>query len=117
VDSLSEFIGVQSNNYAEYAGLLAALDWALRKQNAGWKFDLLIRTDSELMARQVNGIYRCKNENLRPLYLEALSKIQKLGNKVTVEHVRRAENTAADALVNITLDSIERWDRHTTQAA
>lgn len=117
VDSLSEFIGVQTNNVSEYSGLLAALDWAIRKQNSGAKFELVIKADSELMVRQINGVYQCKNETLRPMYLEALRKIHKLGDRVTVEHVRRTENTAADSLVNQVLDRIEKWEKHTAKAA
>ena len=65
---------------------------------------LLIRSDSELLVKQMNGQYRVKSPGLLPLYRAAKSLTIKLG-KVRLEHVRRAQNKEADALANVAMDS------------
>jgi ribonuclease HI len=88
-----------TNNVAEYQGLLAALDWAL---NQGIRA-LHIRSDSELLVRQLKGEYRVKNPGLQPLYQEARERAAWIG-KVTFEHVRREFNRDADRLANLAMD-------------
>ena len=67
VARLSEYLGRQTNNYAEYKGLLAVLEWAL----ANGVRRLRVVSDSELMVRQMKGRYKVKNPGLRPLWEEA----------------------------------------------
>lgn len=96
---LKEFLGSQTNNVAEYNGLLAALRWAAENAVS----PLLIRSDSELLVKQMRGDYRVKNPGLQPLYEEARSLIRRIG-RVTVEHVRREFNKDADRLANEAMD-------------
>ena len=96
---LKEFLGTQTNNVAEYNGLLAALRWAAEHAAS----PLLIRSDSELLVKQMRGDYRVKNPGLQPLYEEARSLIRRIG-RVTFEHVRREFNKDADRLANEAMD-------------
>ena len=96
---LAKKFGRDTNNVAEYYALLAALDYAVtRGINA-----LRIRSDSELLVRQMQGRYKVKSEDLRPLY-ERASKLSRQVAYFTIEHVRREMNSEADALANIALD-------------
>jgi ribonuclease HI len=92
-----------TNNVAEYNGLLAALRWALTN---GVK-TLHVRADSELMVKQMKGVYRVKNPGLLPLFEEAKSLARQIG-RVTFEHVRREFNKDADRLANEAMDDAER---------
>ena len=96
---LHQALGHATNNVAEYQGLLAALAWALDR---GVK-PLHIRSDSELLVRQLKGEYRVKNPGLQPLYQEARERVARIG-KVTFEHVRRELNREADRLANLAMD-------------
>jgi len=96
---LHQALGHATNNVAEYQGLLAALAWALDR---GVK-PLHIRSDSELLVRQLKGEYRVKNPGLQPLYQEARERVARIG-KVTFEHVRRELNCEADRLANLAMD-------------
>src|SRR3984957_19683574 len=71
---LSEFLGIQTNNYAEYSGLLASLDFALAHNHPR----LRVVSDSELMVKQIQGKYQIKSPGLRPLYDQAKKKIAEL---------------------------------------
>jgi ribonuclease HI len=92
-------IGISTNNVAEYRGLIAALDWALRH---GCR-QLHVKSDSELIVRQMVGAYRVKNEGLLPLYHQARELADRIGH-VTFEHVRRELNKEADRLSNLGMD-------------
>jgi len=94
------FLGHQTNNEAEYAGLLLALD-LLHAADAA---EVLIRSDSELLVRQMQGKYRVKAANLKPLYDRAAAAVRRL-SACRFEHVLREENQDADRLVNQALDA------------
>ncbi len=96
---LSEFLGKQTNNYAEYSGLLAALEFALREGHPR----LRVVADSELMVKQIKGQYRVNSPDLRPLYDEAKRRIARL-EKFRIEHVLRGKNKNADRLANLAMD-------------
>jgi ribonuclease HI len=98
VAELSEYLGIQTNNYAEYSGLLAALRYAREHGNA-----IEVVSDSELMVRQLNGVYKVKNEGLKPLYLQAMAMVRDL-DWFKVRHVRREFNKDADRLANAAMD-------------
>ncbi|HET6371949.1 MAG TPA: ribonuclease HI family protein [Candidatus Polarisedimenticolia bacterium] len=100
VASLYGFLGHQTNNVAEYAGLLAALKYAL----AHGVTRLAIRSDSELLVRQIKGQYRVKNPVLQKLHRAALSLMHRVGS-VSVDHVRREQNKEADLLANQAMDT------------
>ena len=93
------FLGVATNNVAEYAALLAALEFAL---HAGAR-SLHVRSDSQLMVRQIQGRYKVKNAGLQPLFRRARQLISDL-DRFHIEHVRREENKEADALANRAMD-------------
>lgn len=91
----AEPIGAQTNNFAEYSAFIAALKIAAEKKLGNLNFLL----DSELIVKQVNGIYKVKNKNIQPLFFEAMELIRPLEN-IKVSHVRRESNQVADYLAN-----------------
>ena len=96
---LSRYLGIQTNNFAEYSGLIAALEYAL---NQGHKA-LRMFSDSELLVRQMNGVYKVRSPELRPLYEQARGLVRKL-DSFRIEHVRREFNREADRLANRAMD-------------
>jgi ribonuclease HI len=102
-------VGVATNNVAEYHSLIAALTWLVEH---GCR-DAEIRSDSELLVKQMRGEYKIKNENLRPLASRARLLLTELG-RVTLRHVPRAENKEADRLANIGMDEAENDAGHKT---
>lgn len=99
VAELYEPLGHTTNNVAEYRGLLAALAWALANGVAL----LRVRMDSELIVKQMLGVYKVKHPGLQPLHAEARDLVRQLG-RVVFEHVRREQNREADRLSNIAMD-------------
>src|SRR5580658_10068263 len=99
VARLSEFLGRQTNNYAEYKGLLAVLAWAL----SNGVRRLRVFSDSELMVRQMKGIYKVKNPGLRPLWEEAQRQSHQL-DAFDMRHTLRGGNKEADKLANAAMD-------------
>jgi len=96
---LAKQFGRDTNNVAEYYGLLAALDYASTHGITA----LRIRSDSELLVRQMQGAYKVKSEDLKPLYERAL-RLSRQFKYFAIEHVRRELNREADALANVALD-------------
>ena len=96
---LSEFLGVCSNNVAEYAGLLATLDWALT-HNYG---RLKVVSDSLLMVNQIKGRFKVNSPDLRPLWQTARDRIAKL-DAFDISHALRHKNKDADRLANEAMD-------------
>ena len=96
---LSEFLGIQTNNVAEYSGLLAVLDYAL----AGGHRRLRVISDSELMVKQIQGKYQVRSPGLRPLYEQARQKIRQLDG-FEIAHALRHKNKDADRLANEAMD-------------
>src|SRR6201994_2495249 len=99
VAELSEFLGKKTNNFAEYSGLLAALEYAI----ANGHDRLKVVADSELMVKQIKGQYRVNSPELRPLYDEAKRRIARL-ESFQIEHVLRGKNKEADRLANVAMD-------------
>jgi ribonuclease HI len=100
VDEAHEYLGVATNNVAEYRGLLLGL----RRARALGADEVEVVNDSELVAKQVNGVYKVKHPDMRPLHAESLKALQAFG-RWSIRSVPRAENAAADALVNQALDA------------
>ena len=92
---LKKYIGQNTNNVAEYFGLIAALDYA---QTHGVRA-LRVESDSELMVKQMRGQYKVKSADLKPLFERAKKMSQGL-ESFRIEHVYREQNREADALVN-----------------
>jgi ribonuclease HI len=103
VAKLSEYLGRQTNNYAEYKGLLAVLDWAI----AHGAKRLSVVSDSELMVRQMKGRYNVKSPGLRPLWEEAQRRVLKLEG-FEMRHTLRGGNKEADRLANEAMDEGQR---------
>ncbi|TAM83857.1 MAG: ribonuclease HI family protein [Acidobacteria bacterium] len=101
--SFSRYLGHATNNVAEYEGLLAALDYALKNNQRRVK----IITDSELLARQIGGQYKVRNPNLQVLHERARMLIAQF-DAFRIEHVRREYNREADRLANDAMDSASK---------
>ncbi len=100
LDEAAEAIGVATNNVAEYRGLLLGLERA-RALGAD---EVEVVNDSELVAKQVNGTYKVKHRDMKPLHAAALQALAGF-ERWSIRSVPRAENAGADALVNQALDS------------
>jgi ribonuclease HI len=99
LENLSEFIGPATNNVAEYRGLLAGLEYALARGVSRLK----IYCDSELIVRQMQGRYRVKSPDLKPLYERACKLVARL-DRFVMQHVPREQNAEADLLANQAMD-------------
>ena len=95
VARLSEFLGRQTNNFAEYSGLVAVLKWAA----GGGARRLRVVSDSELMVKQMKGLYKVANPGLRPLWEEA-RRLARTLDGFDISHTLRAGNAEADRLAN-----------------
>jgi ribonuclease HI len=100
IDEAMEFLGRATNNVAEYRGLILGLDRA----KAVGATEIELYNDSELVAHQINGRYKVKHADMKPLYLDAMERLREFG-RWRVRSVPRAQNAAADALVNQALDA------------
>jgi ribonuclease HI len=89
------YLGCQTNNFAEYTALLEALNYALRQ---GFR-KISVNADSELLVRQMLGVYKVRNPGLQPLHAEAREMVRRL-NKFSIRHIPREQNEKADALAN-----------------
>ena len=99
VDEASELLGVVTNNVAEYRGLLLGLERA----RALGATEVEVVNDSELVAHQVNGRYKVKHADMKPLHAAALEALGAF-DRWSIRPVPRAQNAEADALVNQALD-------------
>ena len=99
VAELSEYLGHRTNNYAEYQGLLAVLRYALAHDLKALK----VVSDSELMVRQIKGIYKVKHPDLRKFHDEAQQMMRKL-EYFEIRHALREHNRDADRLANEAMD-------------
>ena len=107
-------LGRETNNVAEYYALLAALDYAATHGIQA----LRVRSDSELLVRQMQGRYKVKSADLKPLH-ERASKVARQLGYFAIEHVRRELNRDADALANVSLDQagIPKFEGRTSKPA
>jgi ribonuclease HI len=96
---LSEFLGMRTNNYAEYSGLLGCLQYALDHHHPR----LRVVSDSELMVKQIQGKYKVNSPDLKPLWQEAKNRIAKLDG-FEISHALRHKNKDADRLANEAMD-------------
>ncbi len=99
IAELSQFLGTKTNNFAEYSGLLAVLEWALLNGHTRLK----VVSDSELMVKQIQGKYKVNSPDLKPLWQEARDRIAKLQG-FEISHALRHKNKEADALANQAMD-------------
>jgi ribonuclease HI len=99
VAHLSEYLGHQTNNFAEYQGLIAALEFAVKHGPKALK----LISDSELLVRQIKGIYKVKNPALKDLHARAKELIAQL-DWFQIGHALREQNRDADRLANEAMD-------------
>ena len=99
VAELSEFLGFRTNNFAEYSGLLACLEYALDHGAPS----LRVVSDSKLMVMQIQGRYKISSPDLKPLWTEARARIARL-DRFEIAHALRHKNKAADRLANEAMD-------------
>lgn len=106
LDEIGEYLGITTNNIAEYSAIVAALSWVLKHRE---EMPLLKRVnfymDSQLAMSQLNGLYRIKNPKLRELLFIAKQKEAEIKVPVTYSHVPREQNKKADRMVNVALDN------------
>lgn len=95
-----EYIGETTNNVAEYRALLLALDEAEKLSPSS----ITVRSDSELLVRQLNGVYKVKSEHLKPMVIEAARRLRRFP-AARILHVDREENGMADLLANRAIDA------------
>ena len=99
VAALSQYLGYQTNNFAEYQGLIAALEYAIEHGHKALK----VICDSELLVRQIKGIYKVKNSALQELHGRAKELIAQL-QWFSIDHALREHNREADELANQAMD-------------
>ena len=100
--SISDYLGVQMNNVAEYTAVVRAI--ALALELGARRLELLL--DSKLIVEQLAGRWRVKDPKLRPLWAEALGQLRLLPEGWVAAHVPRAQNSAADAMCNEAIDRV-----------
>lgn len=101
----SHYLGENTNNYAEYKGVILALKEAHKRKYK----NIIVKGDSLLVINQLKGIYKCNSENLIPIYKEAKN-IMKCFKNVELEHVKRNLNKEADTLANKAMDDFLIFD-------
>ncbi|MGA2910448.1 MAG: ribonuclease HI family protein [Candidatus Microgenomates bacterium] len=101
---LSKHLGIKTNNFAEYQGVILALEWINKNKEKFSGQDITFFLDSELVVRQLTGVYKIKNRVLAGLNLQVMGLVRSLERKIVFNHVLRGKNKIADALVNEELD-------------
>ena len=101
LDKCGNYLGITTNNIAEYSGLLAGLKWVVKHYPQA---ELEIRLDSLLIVNQIKGKFKVKSPGLIPLFQEVRGLLSQLPSH-SVHHTYREGNVLADALVNDALDS------------
>lgn len=102
-----EYLGVNTNNFAEYRALVLALEWLTQRPAQGKApsaENVVVKLDSELVVKQTNGLYKVKSPNIFKMAVEVKSLKDKLNASVKFIHTPRAQNFLADSLVNKILD-------------
>lgn len=109
IASGAKYLGIHTNNFAEYSAVMLAINWLeLNKANINTDNTLLTFVlDSELVVRQINGIYKVKDAVLRTFFVDIQDRLKSLGVKFTFQSVPREKNKLADQLVNDELDRVK----------
>ncbi len=101
----SKFLGIATNNVAEYTGVIIALSWFAKNRS---EKEIKFCMDSELVVKQLTGIYKIKDAKLMELSLQVKAIIKENNLKINFVHIPRKENSYADKLVNEKLDDSSR---------
>jgi len=99
IEKIARYLGITTNNVAEYTAAIIGLEHAVKLRASR----VMLCADSELLVKQLNGQYKVKNEGLKPLYAKVKELIAKMGS-VEVQYIPRAMNKEADALANKAID-------------
>ena len=99
VERIARYLGTMTNNVAEYTAAIIGLEHAARSGASAVR----LLADSELLVKQINGLYKVKNEGLKPLHAKAKELIARIG-RVEVQYIPREQNKEADALANKAID-------------
>ncbi|MGC8553941.1 MAG: ribonuclease HI family protein [Candidatus Acidulodesulfobacterium sp.] len=109
--SLKQYLGILTNNEAEYRALVIALEYLAELTNTSGKFNINFLSDSQLLVNQLNGVYSVKSPNIIPLYEKAKKIIANLNAAYSFKHIPRTLNFKADKLANSAIDyNIEKLD-------
>lgn len=100
LETIGKFLGVSTNNQAEYQALITGLEAVQRYQPES----VTVRSDSEFMVKQINGQYRVRHPEIIPLYQQAIELATSFPN-FTIVHVPREQNPGADRVANVAIDS------------
>ncbi len=101
----ARFLGVMTNNEAEYSGLIGALNWLVQNRDKYGISEVHFNSDSQLLVRQLQGVYRVKAPNIKPLFNSAQTLLSRLNIPYKFTDVRREFNQLADQLANQAMDS------------
>jgi ribonuclease HI len=101
----SKFLGIKTNNEAEYLAIIAALEWIKKNQNFLTITKINFFADSQLMIRQLQGIYKVKAPTLLPLFTKAQQLLIQINLPHKFQDIRRESNELADKLANQAMDS------------
>lgn len=105
VYSEAKYLGIATNNFAEYNAVFAALKW-VRENKELLKKEIVFILDSELVVKQINGLYKVKNKKLKEISFEIKNILESFPQKIIFKNVSREKNKMADFLVNQKLNSI-----------
>jgi len=100
----SKFLGIKTNNEAEYMGVIDALTWVHQNLSRFSPQKITFFSDSQLLVRQLQRVYKVKSPNLKPLFQTALNLITQINLPVTFTDIRRESNQLADSLANQAMD-------------
>jgi ribonuclease HI len=100
----SKFLGIKTNNEAEYMGVIDALTWVHQNLSRFSPQKINFFSDSQLLVRQLERVYKVKSPNLKPLFQTALNLITQINLPVTFTDIRRESNQLADSLANQAMD-------------
>ncbi len=103
--SYAKYLGIATNNYAEYSAVLLGLNWLSENQKY-FKSVTTFILDSELVVKQINGEYKIKNLKLKEIYLQIKNILKTCPTKINFKNVSREKNTKPDILLNQKLDSL-----------
>jgi len=100
----SKYIGIKTNNEAEYAGLIGALTWINDNKDSYSISEINFFADSQLLVRQVQGLYKVKAEHLKPLFNTVKNFLTQINLSYSFKDIRRESNELADELANEAMD-------------
>ena len=104
LEKKSKFLNITTNNVAEYEGVVLALEWVLANEQNLKNNEILFLLDSELVVKQLTGIYKIKKPELQELSFKIRKYINQTGKKIFFKNIPREQNKVADSLVNKELD-------------